>query len=225
MDNNIVKLDQSEGVEIFVNTATKESFTSIRGYARLTGKTESTIARQLSNSVREEAAFAKVETDGGLQKIVLIPATIEDLLKRYHQSPTQILYKNIRLLYQHQGISADGLDALHELNKGNKSGKAGRDREKQIQLAYHARYGGTMEFPTANGRIDLLTDEAIYEFKIFRSYKECLGQLLAYDDCIPQLKLIAVLFGVPKALQINGKECVRVKTLLSKYGIDVRFLR
>ena len=224
--NNLTRFD-NDGIEFLIDTATGETFASVSGYARMSGKDPSTISRRLKGVASDRVKESKIVTQGGIQTILLI--SIKDvmdwLLTDYHHTPTQQIFKNLVAIYQQQGLDTSGLINLHNFNKGNKSKLKCRDREKQIQLAYHMRYGGELEYPTANGRIDLLTDTTIYEFKVFKEYKECLGQLLAYNDCVSQMKLCAVFFGVPKGLKFNGTECQRVETLLNKYGISVKFLR
>ena len=227
--NNLTRFDQG-GIELVINTQTGEAFASQAGYARMSGVGYATIKKRVERLKGGESSsftVAEIQTVGGLQDVKLVPFSIliDWLMADYHQSPTQQRFNTLKALYTHQGIETEVLQNLHNFNKGNKSNLKGLDREKQIQLAYHLRYGGEIEYPTANGRIDLLTDTTIYEFKIFKDYKNCLGQLLAYDDCVPQLKLCAVLFGVPKTLKFNGSECKRIEALLQKYGIITKFLR
>lgn len=225
---NLTRFETTDGVELVIDTQTGEAFATQAGYVRMSGKSKSTVSERVSKGVRlGDIKENEIQTARGLQKITLIPVkdVINWLLTDYHQTPVQQIFKALVTIYDQQGLDTSGLINLHNFNKGNKSRLKGTDREKQIQLAYHLRYGGELEYPTANGRIDLLTATTLYEFKIFKNYKECLGQLLAYNDCVPQLKLCAVLFGVPKALRFNGSECKRVESLLNKYGITVKFLR
>lgn len=224
--NNLTQFE-FDGVEFLMNTETGEVFTTQSVYVQMSGLSQQAINKRCKSYSQDKLTNARIKTPGGLQDVIVIPIkTVSDwLLSDYHQNPTQQIFKCLMSVCQQQGLDTSGLINLHNFNKGNKSRLKGTEREKQIQLAYHLRYGGELEYPTANGRIDLLTSTTIYEFKIFRNYKECLGQLLAYDDCVPDMKLCAVLFGVPKALKLNGPECQRVKVLLNKYGIIVKFLR
>lgn len=224
---NLERFDR-DGIELVINTQTGEAFATQNGYARMSQLSKQSISQRLKKLVNSGGVkTAEIDTGYGLKKTSLIPVKIvmDWFLTDYHQNPTQQIFKTLIAFYQQQGLDTSGLINLHNFNKGNKSKLKGTDREKQIQLAYHLRYGGELEYPTANGRIDLLTPTTLYEFKIFKNYKECLGQLLAYDDCVPQMKLCAVLFGVPKALRFSGSECQRVESLLNKYGIVVKFLR
>ena len=223
---NLTRFD-NDGIELLINTQTGEAFSTQAGYTRMSGLSQQAVNKRCRGYNQDKLINTKIKTLGGSQDVIVIPVkTASDwLLADYHQNPTQQIFKSLVAIYKQQSLDTSGLINLHNFNKGNKSRLKGTEREKQIQLAYHLRHGGELEYPTANGRIDLLTNTTIYEFKIFRNYKECLGQLLAYDDCTPQMKLYAVLFGVPKALSFNGSECQRVKALLNKYGITVKFLR
>ena len=226
MTNSSLQRFDQDGIELIINTETGESFASISGYARMSGKIPSTISRRLKVVTPDVLNHAQIQTVSGLQKSRLIPINIVTsmLLNDYNQTPTQKLFKSLVAIYKHQGLDTSGFD-LHDFNKDKSRVLKVRDREKQIQLAYQSRYGGVIEHSTANGRIDLLTDTTIYEFKSFKNYKDCLGQLLAYHDCIPEAKLVAVLFGVPKAITFNSPECKRIESLLNKYGITAEFLR
>jgi len=224
-DSSLQRFDQ-DGIELIINTETGESFATVRGYARMSGKTHTTILRRLKVVTPDVLNHAQIQTAGGLQQSMLIPINIVTsmLLSDYNQTPTQKLFESLVAIYKHQGLDTSGFN-LHNFNKDKSRVLKVRDREKQIQLAYQSKYGGVIEHSTANGRIDLLTDTTIYEFKSFKNYKDCLGQLLAYHDCIPEAKLVAVLFGVPKAIAFNSPECNRIKSLLNKYGITAEFLR
>lgn len=224
--SNLTRYD-SNGIELVINQETGAAYATQSGYARMSGKTQQAINKRCRTYNQDELESAEIDTPQGLRDSQLIPVKLatEWLLTDYHRNPTQGVFNHLVSLYQQQGLDTSGLTNLHNFNKGNKSKLKGADRERQVQLAYHLRYGGELEYPTANGRIDLLTATTLYEFKLYRNYKDCLGQLLAYDDCVPQMTLCAVLFGVPKALMFNGPECQRVKALLNKYGIEVKFLR
>lgn len=121
------------------------------------------------------------------------------------------------------GRDNSGLEAL---NLVGKKGKAkGKEREKQIQLAYQAKYGGQIEFANEYGRIDLVTNAAVFEFKYYKKYKECLGQLLAYSGEHPNKALVAVLFGLPVGDMRENSTCLKAKKLLNSFGIKVRFVQ
>ena len=73
MPNNIVSFEGQNGVEILIDTVTSESFASVRGYARMSGKSLSTISRRLNDTVTSKLRTEDINTSGGSQKTVLIP--------------------------------------------------------------------------------------------------------------------------------------------------------
>jgi len=228
--NNLARFDE-DGIELLIDTETGEVYASQAGYARMSGANYTTVKKRVERLKGGDIlAFktAEILTSKGLQTATLIPLSrcIDWTLADYNQTPTQALFDRLKGFYRATGKPLDGLIALHELNKGTTSKLTGAKREKQIQLAYHEKYGGAMEVPVQFGRIDLLTDSTIYEFKFYPEYKNCLGQLLAYDDCFKDRRtLVAVLFGVPKSLNFDGTECTRVAALFAKHEIRVKFLR
>lgn len=63
---NLQRFNQ-DGIEIFINTATGESFASIRGYARMAEKAESTIRSRLKGAREKDVKTAEIQTGGGIQ--------------------------------------------------------------------------------------------------------------------------------------------------------------
>jgi len=58
-----------DGIEIIINLETGESFASISGYARMSGKAQSTISERYR---KLEINEAQIETEGGIQRVRLI---------------------------------------------------------------------------------------------------------------------------------------------------------
>lgn len=73
--NSLARFDKN-GIEILINTQTGESFASVSGYARMSGKAQSTISERLGYR-KHEVKTDEVQTPGGLQVIRLIS---EDLI-------------------------------------------------------------------------------------------------------------------------------------------------
>lgn len=75
---------QRDGIDIVINTSTGESFSSIRGYARMSGKTQSTIQSRVDRMSEGERTtnlkMAEIQTQGGLQAVRLIS---EDLIAEW----------------------------------------------------------------------------------------------------------------------------------------------
>lgn len=67
--------------------------------------------------------------------------------------------------------------------------------EKQIAKKYLDLLGGEIEVACKFGRVDLLTDTYIVEFKNVNAYKSAIGQLLTYKQHFTDKKLMLVTFG------------------------------
>lgn len=70
----------NDGIEIIIETATGESFASVKGYARMSGKAQSTISERFKGVREDEVKTAEIPTPGGLQAVRLIP---EDLIVQW----------------------------------------------------------------------------------------------------------------------------------------------
>ena len=66
-----------DGLELIINTETGESFASVSGYARISGKDKSTISRRLESVAESLVNKAEIETVKGFQSVALIS---EDLI-------------------------------------------------------------------------------------------------------------------------------------------------
>jgi hypothetical protein len=75
---NIVKYERfdKDGIELIIDTVTGESFASINGYARMSGKDASTISRRLKGIATESSKTAEILTAQGLRTVVLIPESL-----------------------------------------------------------------------------------------------------------------------------------------------------
>lgn len=67
---------ENSGIELVINIQTGEAFSSIRGYARMSGKAESTIRERCNGARKNEIKEAQIDTVGGLQGARLIPAEL-----------------------------------------------------------------------------------------------------------------------------------------------------
>lgn len=70
--SSIVRFDGENDVEIFINTLTGESFCSVKGYARMSGRDKGTISRRLQGVASSTEKTAEVPTGGGIQGVALI---------------------------------------------------------------------------------------------------------------------------------------------------------
>lgn len=101
IDSSLQRFDQ-DGIELIINTETGESFASISGYARMSGKIPSTISRRLTMSgLREKGLLnqAQIETAAGLQCVELIPEDVicQWLIKDNHELALKVMQLGVRL--------------------------------------------------------------------------------------------------------------------------------
>ena len=99
MANLILQRFDKDGIELIINTQTGESFASINGYARMSGKLASTISRRLKLLHKEGLDQAEILTTTGLKTVALIS---EDLIcqwlpKDNPKLASQILKLGVRL--------------------------------------------------------------------------------------------------------------------------------
>lgn len=76
---NLQRFDQ-DGIEIFVDTRTGESFASVSGYARMANKDKSTISRRLKGVAQNPSKTAEIQTVTGIKTVALVP---EDLIAEW----------------------------------------------------------------------------------------------------------------------------------------------
>jgi hypothetical protein len=75
MTATLTQFKNDDGIEIYIDTTTGESFASIRGYARMSGRDESTIRERISklkDAGETTVKTAEVQTGGGLQGARLV---------------------------------------------------------------------------------------------------------------------------------------------------------
>lgn len=91
-----LQLFNNEGLELLINTQTGESFASVSGYSRMTGKSRSVISERLS---KFDVITAEVETGGGVQSVRLISEDlmVEWLPKDNPEIATKMLKAGIRV--------------------------------------------------------------------------------------------------------------------------------
>ena len=99
MTNSSLQRFDQDGIELIINTETGESFATVRGYARMSGKTHTTILRRLKVVDSDVLNHAQIQTAGGLQTVALIP---EDLICQWlpKDNPamaSQVLKLGVRL--------------------------------------------------------------------------------------------------------------------------------
>ena len=101
MINSSLQRFEHDGIELIINTETGESFASISGYARMSGKIPSTISRRLTMSGLREKGLkqAQIETASGLRTVALIPEDVicQWLIKDNHELALKVMQLGVRL--------------------------------------------------------------------------------------------------------------------------------
>lgn len=120
MTNSSLQRFDHDGIELIIDTQTGESFATVRGYARMSGKTHTTILRRLKVVTPDVLNHAQIQTAGGLQGGALIP---EDLICQWlpKDNPamaSQVLKLGVRLfLHTIAGfqVKSEGIAANKQL--------------------------------------------------------------------------------------------------------------
>ena len=101
MTNSSLQRFDHDGIELIIDTQTGESFATVRGYARMSGKIPSTISRRLTMSGLREKGLeqAQIETASGLQTVALIPEDVicQWLIKDNHELALKVMQLSVRL--------------------------------------------------------------------------------------------------------------------------------
>ena len=99
MANISLQRFDKDGIELIIDTQTGESFASISGYARMSGKAQSTISGRLATHRNESLKTAEILTTTGLKTVRLIS---EDLICKWlpkdnPELASQVLKLGVRL--------------------------------------------------------------------------------------------------------------------------------
>ena len=99
MANISLQRFDKDGIELIIDTQTGESFASISGYARMSGKAQSTISGRLATYRNEALKTAEILTTTGLKTVRLIS---EDLICKWlpkdnPELASQVLKLGVRL--------------------------------------------------------------------------------------------------------------------------------
>ena len=118
MTNSSLQRFDHDGIELIIDTQTGESFATVRGYARMSGKTHTTILRRLKLVDPDALNHAQILTTTGLKTGALIP---EDLICQWlpKDNPAmafQVLKLGVRLFLH----TIAGFQVKSEANETNK---------------------------------------------------------------------------------------------------------
>ena len=71
-NSTLQRFDTENGIELIIDTKTGESFATISGYARMSGKDKSTISRRKTTVAENDVKTAEIQTKTGVKTVVLI---------------------------------------------------------------------------------------------------------------------------------------------------------
>jgi len=96
--SQLTQFKTDDGIEVIINKETGESFASVRGYARMSGKNESTISRRLKVLHKKGVEQVEIQTPGGIQGVALISEELiaDWLPKDNPEVATQLLKLGVR---------------------------------------------------------------------------------------------------------------------------------
>ena len=99
MTNSSLQRFDQDGIELIINTETGESFASISGYARMTGKAQSTISGRLATHRNETLKTDEILTTTGLKTVALIPEDVicQWLIKDNHELALKVMQLGVRI--------------------------------------------------------------------------------------------------------------------------------
>lgn len=182
-------------------------------------------SRDIKSLLGEGFDFVKIKTDLHPKEInaITLAQLFQIALALYNKKPEKSRLDFCLGLAEYLGIDTEALKQLHTHNKHKGPRANTRQEERNIQLAYQARLGGKIEHPTPIGRIDLLTDDSLYEFKYYKEFKSAIGQVLTYKRYVSVKYLYIVLFGCPKNFKYSTLYTEMLSTC-EDYGIRLRIM-
>lgn len=169
----------NDGIEIFINTTTGESFASVSGYARMADRDRTTISKRVSRG-SFEVKTAEVKTGVGLRVSELINmTTVLQWLVQDNPSMINPLINKVEEL--------TGTRLPVPLFKSPQKSKI-KFPEKKVQKRLSNLINGKIEVQCKTGAIDILTDTEIIEVKKAKDWKHAIGQVLVYQLEYPDHK-------------------------------------
>lgn len=211
--SNLTTFNQ-DGIEIYIDNTTGESFASISGYSRMSGVSKSTVHNRLKGCSETDLKTAEILTRGGLQSVRLISFS---LVLNWLSKDNPDYYSQLsNYLISNGNIRNFKYD---ESNLKNKN-KIKPEAKVVNTLLSHSTIDYVKEYRTPIGNIDILTDKYIIEVKNWKASKHALGQLQAYKiyhkDKIP----VAILFG--KGLRVADYSTI--KSMFDYYSIESEYI-
>lgn len=203
-------------------TADGTFYIGIPQIADLFETSRNTAARDFKRLMGENYCFIKLKTLFNNQAINAL--TIDDFYKLslilYNKKPEQSRLDICTAIAKYLGKDIESLKILHSLNLKNGE-KEGQEWERNLQLNYQSRLGGKIEVTTPVGRVDLVTDDSLFEFKNWKGFKEALGQVLCYKRYIKVKNYCIVLFNCPENFK-NNTLYAEMLSICENYNITLR---
>lgn len=96
---NLTRFDGENGIELVIDTNTGQSFATVSGYARMSGKHQTTISKRLRRMNDRVSNQAEIQTETGLKVCELIDENLicEWLPKDNPEMATQLMKLGVRM--------------------------------------------------------------------------------------------------------------------------------
>ncbi|NES00190.1 MAG: hypothetical protein F6J86_41415 [Symploca sp. SIO1B1] len=170
---DLTTFKSEDGIEILINTETGESFCSVSGYARMSGKAKSSIHDRLKTVQKEEENSAKIPTSKGMREVSLIPL---DLVLSFLAIDKPGLVKILIDIVEFVTQKRPELPSFAQKEKARY-----KRPEKEVQKRLAQSLQGEIEVQCKSGNIDILTDTQVIEVKKCKDWKHAIGQVLVYQ--------------------------------------------
>ena len=179
-------------------------------------------SREFKRLMGENYHFIKLKTLFNTQAVNAM--TLDDFYKLslilYNKKPSHFKLEVCIAIAKYLGKDIESLKILHSYNLKN-SKKEGQTLERSLQITYQSRLGGKIEVITPVGRVDLVTEDSLYEFKNWQGFKEALGQVLCYKRYIKVENYYIVLFNCPENFK-NNTLFTEMLSICEDYKITLR---
>lgn len=186
---SLTRFETEDGIELVIDTLTGESFVTVSGYARMSGKARSTISERLKGVREEEIKEAQVQTAGGLQGVQLLKLTtcINWLLK---DKPSFV--GKLQIICKQNNINFPDVNYKNIYVKEKLTYK---NLEKKVKLRLNEIVNGIVEVPCKAGVADIVTQTQVIEVKKISEWKHAVGQVVIYGLEFPCKETRIHLYG------------------------------
>jgi hypothetical protein len=176
--SNLSVFKSDNEIEIIIDQQTGESFCSVSGYARMSGKDKGTISRRLKGVAQDVAKIDELVTSGGLQGIALF--SVDTALNFLVKDKPALVGSLIDVVERLTG-NRPAFPIFQKEGRNKKS-----DPEKRVQKRLAKKLNGVIEVACKAGAIDILTSTEVIEVKKAKQWKAAIGQALVYQLEYPE---------------------------------------